>query len=49
MPTTTTRPSRGDELDLSVESLAYGGAGVARFHSYVVFVEGAPDNANSDA
>ena len=41
MQTTTTRPTRGSELDLSVESLAYGGAGVARLDSYVVFVEGA--------
>jgi 23S rRNA (uracil1939-C5)-methyltransferase len=36
-----TRPARGTELELTVESLAYGGAGVARAGSYVVFVEGA--------
>src|SRR3954452_23189010 len=32
------RPSRGDELDLRIDSLAYGGAGVARLDGYVVFV-----------
>src|SRR5438105_13660569 len=37
----TSRPPRGSELELSVDSLAYGGAGVARRNSYVVFVEGA--------
>src|SRR3954468_15184499 len=36
-----TRPSRGDELDLRVDSLAYGGAGVARAAGYVVFVRDA--------
>ncbi len=41
MDTTFTRPTRGDELELAIESLAYGGAGVARAGSYVVFVEGA--------
>src|SRR5262245_34332999 len=34
------RPSRGDELDLTVETLAYGGNGVARRDGYVVFVAG---------
>jgi 23S rRNA (uracil1939-C5)-methyltransferase len=34
------RPHRGDELDLTVESLAYGGNGVARRDGYVVFVAG---------
>jgi 23S rRNA (uracil1939-C5)-methyltransferase len=34
------RPRRGDELELQVESLAHGGAGVARLERYVVFVEG---------
>jgi 23S rRNA (uracil1939-C5)-methyltransferase len=38
---TSTRPRRGEELDLRVESLAYGGAGVARTNGYVVFVRGA--------
>jgi 23S rRNA (uracil1939-C5)-methyltransferase len=37
----TTRPSRGDELELVVESLAHGGNGVARRDGYVVFVAGA--------
>src|SRR5215212_1706073 len=37
----TTRPKPGAELELSVESLAYGGAGVARLGGYVVFVRGA--------
>ena len=36
-----TRPHRGEELDVSVESLAHGGAGVARRDGYVVFVQGA--------
>jgi 23S rRNA (uracil1939-C5)-methyltransferase len=39
--TTRTRPHRGDELELSVDSLAFGGAGVARLDGYVVFVSGA--------
>jgi 23S rRNA (uracil1939-C5)-methyltransferase len=35
------RPKPGDELDLQVESLAHGGAGVARRpDGYVVFVQG---------
>jgi 23S rRNA (uracil1939-C5)-methyltransferase len=36
-----TRPQRGDELDLRIDSLAYGGAGVARLDGYVVFVRDA--------
>jgi 23S rRNA (uracil1939-C5)-methyltransferase len=36
-----TRPQRGDELDLRIDSLAYGGAGVARTDGYVVFVRDA--------
>ncbi len=35
------RPSRGDELELTIDSLAYGGNGVARRDGYVVFVQGA--------
>jgi 23S rRNA (uracil1939-C5)-methyltransferase len=35
------RPARGDELELTVESLAHGGHGVARRDGYVVFVAGA--------
>src|ERR687896_2555284 len=35
------RPSRGEELELRVDRLAYGGAGVARANGYVVFVRGA--------
>jgi 23S rRNA (uracil1939-C5)-methyltransferase len=39
----STRPSRGDVLELTVESLAFGGAGVARLNRYVVFVaDGVP-------
>jgi 23S rRNA (uracil1939-C5)-methyltransferase len=38
---TQTRPRKGDELELRVESLAHGGAGVARSDGYVVFVRGA--------
>jgi 23S rRNA (uracil1939-C5)-methyltransferase len=34
------RPARGSELELTIESLAYGGAGVARRDGYVVFVRG---------
>ena len=34
------RPGRGDELELTVDSLAFGGAGVARWNGYVVFVAG---------
>ena len=39
-PTTRTRPERGAELELTIDSLAYGGAGVARLDGYVVFVQG---------
>ena len=39
--TTTKRPARGEELELSVDGLAFGGAGVARLDGYVVFVSGA--------
>ncbi|MBV8220492.1 MAG: class I SAM-dependent RNA methyltransferase, partial [Solirubrobacterales bacterium] len=35
---TRTRPSRGDDLTLTIDSLAFGGAGVARLDGYVVFV-----------
>jgi 23S rRNA (uracil1939-C5)-methyltransferase len=35
-----TRPARGESLTLDVESLAYGGRGVARRNGYVVFVSG---------
>ncbi len=35
-----TRPQRGAELELRIERLAYGGAGVARADGYVVFVAG---------
>ena len=43
MPTTASqvRPSRGDELELTIDSLAHGGNGVARLEGYVVFVAGA--------
>ncbi len=36
---TAVRPARGDELELQVDSLAFGGAGVARLDGYVVFVQ----------
>jgi 23S rRNA (uracil1939-C5)-methyltransferase len=40
--TAAVRPSLGDELELQIESLAFGGAGVARAEGgYVVFIEGA--------
>ena len=35
------RPRRGDELELTIDRLAHGGAGVARLDGYVVFVRGA--------
>ncbi|MGI8507581.1 MAG: 23S rRNA (uracil(1939)-C(5))-methyltransferase RlmD, partial [Solirubrobacteraceae bacterium] len=38
---TPARPQRGDELELKIDSLAFGGAGVARTDGYVVFVSGA--------
>ena len=41
MATTLTRrqrPNRGDELELTIDSLAFGGNGVARHEGYVVFV-----------
>jgi len=38
---TKTRVERGDELELTVDSLAFGGAGVARRDGYVVFVRDA--------
>ena len=47
MPTPATQrrterpPPRGDRLELVVERMAHGGAGVARTDRYVVFVEGA--------
>jgi 23S rRNA (uracil1939-C5)-methyltransferase len=34
------RPARGEVLELSIDSLAFGGAGVARLDGYVVFVQG---------
>jgi 23S rRNA (uracil1939-C5)-methyltransferase len=37
---TATRPANGAELELTVDTLAYGGAGVARVDGYVVFVDG---------
>src|ERR671923_552860 len=39
-PQARSRPARGEELELDVESLAYGGRGVARANGYVVFVDG---------
>src|SRR6476646_1161039 len=40
--TTSSRPRRGDQLELTVDRLAYGGNGVARREDgYVVFVAGA--------
>jgi 23S rRNA (uracil1939-C5)-methyltransferase len=38
---TEDRPRRGELLTLDVESLAYGGKGIARRNGYVVFVAGA--------
>src|SRR6185437_3568925 len=36
-----TRPKLGAELELKIDALAYGGAGVARTDGYVLFVQGA--------
>ncbi len=41
MEFTATRPRPGTELELTVDALAFGGAGVARLDGYVVFVQGA--------
>lgn len=38
---TKTRPERGQELDLRVDALAFGGSGIARWNTYVIFVQGA--------
>jgi 23S rRNA (uracil1939-C5)-methyltransferase len=38
---TKTRVERGQELELSIDTLAFGGAGVARLDGYVVFVRDA--------
>jgi 23S rRNA (uracil1939-C5)-methyltransferase len=37
---TTERPKRGELLTLDIDSLAYGGKGIARRNGYVVFVAG---------
>ncbi|HEY2636891.1 MAG TPA: TRAM domain-containing protein, partial [Solirubrobacteraceae bacterium] len=41
MSSATTRPARGAELELTVDGLAHGGAGVARTDNFVVFVRDA--------
>jgi len=38
--TIATRPARGEVLELTIDALAFGGAGVARRDGYVVFVTG---------
>ena len=38
---TKTRPRQGEELELKIDGLAFGGAGVARLDGYVVFVRDA--------
>jgi len=38
---TRPRPRSGDELTLTIDKLAFGGAGVARLDGYVLFVQGA--------
>jgi 23S rRNA (uracil1939-C5)-methyltransferase len=37
---TATRPKRGELLEVEIDSLAFGGRGVARVDGYVVFVSG---------
>ena len=39
--TASTRPANGSEVELTVDTLAHGGNGVARLDGYVVFVSGA--------
>jgi 23S rRNA (uracil1939-C5)-methyltransferase len=39
--TATGRPRRGDVVELRIEGVAHGGAGVGRLERYVVFVNGA--------
>jgi 23S rRNA (uracil1939-C5)-methyltransferase len=39
-PARSPRPARGAELDLTIDSLAHGGNGVARLDGFVVFVQG---------
>src|ERR1035441_8746437 len=41
VPIRAAAPQRGSELELQIDSLAFGGAGVARRDGYVVFVSGA--------
>ena len=38
---TSARPERGQELELTIDDLAFGGNGVARLDGYVLFVQGA--------
>ena len=38
---TTEQIKRGQELELDIESLAYGGMGIARKHNFVIFVKNA--------
>src|SRR5947209_6465615 len=40
-PATPTRPQRGQAVELTIDSLAFGGAGVGRLDGYVVFVAAA--------
>ena len=39
-----TRPNKGDEFQVTVESLAFGGKGVALLEDYAVFNSGAIPN-----
>ena len=39
------RPKRGDEIEVTVDDLAFGGRGVARTDGFVVFT---PDTAPGD-
>jgi 23S rRNA (uracil1939-C5)-methyltransferase len=39
--TSSSRPAKGAELELTIDSLAFGGNGVARLDGFVVFVQGA--------
>jgi 23S rRNA (uracil1939-C5)-methyltransferase len=39
-PEPASRPRKGEQLELEIESLAFGGRGIARAEGYVVFVAG---------
>ncbi|MEE9292693.1 MAG: TRAM domain-containing protein, partial [Acidobacteriota bacterium] len=40
-PTPARTPVRGDQVEIRIDDLAYGGRGVGRIGRFVVFVDGA--------